>query len=536
MKNTDEVENYSENRWIPASALFVALYFMYASTFLTDYVMNDEWAHLGSHIKNLYLLILRFTIFNNRPLFGIANALVFEFVGFNLFRIQFIRFLNFLSLAGIALLLWYFLARRSRRPWFSFFVILFLFSQRSILGLQGYSLVFFAEATPAIWLNFLAFFLYFFFFERHQISSMWQMLIIFLLFLMAMLFNQTYAFLAMIPLSYLSLTEWSHYKHRIFSFFGMAIAALIFASIIFRLSVWFNPEPKFNTYPLAQQAFAALSSHPLDVLRRALNPITYWNAFELWTYPFPFHNTLPLLIKTRKTGAKIMMLLWGVLIADTIILELKEQPPAKRGETLRKWLVVAIAMGFGMMFVLLDSPTKIIDHRPHMLLPLTGVIILTGAYAVQTLSARYKIFSNFLLNALGALLVLYIAFGAQSDLERGIVATRHAQLEFIRTMLTSRPPETFDKIIIVLPQETQICLSEPCDPWFGQIVQSRWHLQRHGIYHYIFVSEGIMPGSKEIIFIDQPLTDVPPDAVVIDWNRFVAARKNLKNYLRWLQK
>ncbi len=536
METEQKTKYHPYKKWVPGIALGVALYFMYASTFLTDYLMNDEWAHLGSHVVNLYNLALQFIIFNSRPLFGIANAFVFEFVDFNPFKIQLIRFLNFLSLAGMALILWRFLAKRSRHSWFSFFVILFFFSQTSVLGLQGYSLVFFAEATPAIWLNFLAFFLFFFLFDARRIHPVLQAAAIFLLFAIAMLFIQTYAFVSMIPLSYLALTDWPRQKRRIVSFYIIAAAVLLIASGAFQIILRFSGAQGIATYPVAKQAFDALRATPLEVIRRAFSPLTYWNAFELWTYPFPFHGTPPLSLETRKTGATIVTRLWVVLIAAAIIVETKERPHGERREIIFKWLSVAVAMGFGMIFILIDSPTEIIDHRPHMMLPMTGVIIFSGAYSLQVLATKYKVFHHRLLQGAAAFLILYIAFGAQADLERGIVSTRHAQLDFIRTTLASRPPDAFEKVIVVLPPNTQGCVSEPCNPWFGQIVHSHWHLRRTGIYHYAFVSEGIMPGEKELVFSDHPLDAVPENAVVIDWNQFVQSREKLRNFLRWLRK
>jgi hypothetical protein len=189
-------------------------------------------------------------------------------------------------------------------------------------------------------------------------------------------------------------------------------------------------------------------------------------------------------------------------------------------------------MGFGALFMVADAPTRIIDHRPHMALLMTGIVIFSGAYSLQVLAAAHRFWRSRAIQLIGALLVIFVAFGAQADVLRGIVDTRQAQIDFLRTALTARDPAEYEKIIVVLPQSGG-CVTEPCDPWLGQSVHNEWHMQRPQVYRYALATIGVLsPAEKTIEFVKEEPSVVPDDAILIDWNQLVNARQRLKNYLR----
>ena len=531
MHNEAENSDILKSKWLTSVVLVVALYFIYASTFLTDYLMNDEWAHIGSSSNNLLQIALNHFMFNGRPVFGVLQNWVFGTIGYDPFLAQVVRFLGFLSMAGIAVALQQFLERRSQRRWFSFFVVLFLFSQVSIQGLQGYSLLLISNSQPAIWLSLAAFYLYFFAFRERRIPIWLQVGVVFLLLLVSMHSIQTYAFFAMIPLAYLALTDWEHQKKRILSFFIISIVVFISSSVVYKFVVDFSSTHGGTTYPLAEQAFGALKTEPLKVIFNALNPFAYWNAFKLWTYPFPFHYTAPL-GELKRTISSYILVVWAALIVAAIITEVREVAPGKKQQVLFKWLAVLVAMGFGALFLIADSPTSIIDHRPHMALTMTGVAIFAGAYSLQVLASRYRFWRSSIVAGVGIFLVILVAFGAQADVLRGIVYTRKAQIDFIRTALVAKDPAEYEKIIVVLPKDNG-CITEPCDPWFGQAVHSEWHMKRPEVYHYALETMVISADDKEITFETQPPDTIPDDAIIIDWNQYVTARRRLEGYLHW---
>ncbi len=532
---TDQIRfrDITQSKWLPDAVLIVILYLIDSPTFLTDYLMNDEWAHIGTHSSNILMIAINHFLFNGRPIFGVLNNWVFGFVGFDPFKIQIIRFLAFLSMAGIALVLLHFLAKFSQHRWFSIFVVLLLFSQSSIQGLQGYSLLLISNSQPAIWFSLAAFYLFFFAFKKRQVPLWLQGIIVFLTLILAMHSMQTYAFFAMIPLSYLALSNWKHQKRRIWSFLVISLLVFVISSIAYKFAVDFSHTHGGPTYPLAEQAFGALRTEPIKVILTAINPTAYWNAFELWTYPFPFHYTLPSESLKRVIASRVM-LIWSLFIAAAIATELRNRTAGDRKEIVCKWLAVLAAMSFGALFMIADSPTRIVDHRPHMALTMTGVVIFSAAYSFQVLATNYRFWRQPIVNLVIASLALYIAFGAQADMLRGIVYTRQAQIDFIRTEMTTRDPTTYNKIIVVTP-ESGGCITAPCDPWFGQIIQSKWHIQRPQVYRYALATLGIPPDSKTISFVDSASVIYPDDVLLIDWNQFIDARMHLANHLRQLE-
>ena len=78
---------------------------------------------------------------------------------------------------------------------------------------------------------------------------------------------------------------------------------------------------------------------------------------------------------------------------------------------------------------------------------------------------------------------------------------------------------------MILPEE-RVCQSEPCTPLMGyQPHEPEWHLTRPNGYRYALSAIGIDPGSTEFTFISQGEMNPYPDAVVIDWNKYVSARQ-----------
>jgi len=133
-----------------------------------------------------------------------------------------------------------------------------------------------------------------------------------------------------------------------------------------------------------------------------------------------------------------------------------------------------VCLGFGALIIIADDPLKVIDHRPHITMTFVGVCIFMGAYALQVLSSSYRIFRTAFLKGLGILLVVLTAFGAQSGLQRGIVDLRQDELDFIRTELSAKSPKEYKKIVVVLPS-SNLCITEPCNKWFGEISKRLLH-------------------------------------------------------------
>src|SRR5215467_14635906 len=126
--HTSVIHRSERFRLLPAIGLVAFLYLMYSPAFLTDYLMGDEWGVIGSWGSLRQDAIDGFFSWG-RSLFGIYSNLVYRFVEYDPSRVQLVRFLNFIGFAGIAIVLFIFLTRRTQKPLFSALVVLFLFSQ-----------------------------------------------------------------------------------------------------------------------------------------------------------------------------------------------------------------------------------------------------------------------------------------------------------------------------------------------------------------------------------------------------------------------
>ena len=158
--------------------LLAILFLMYSSSFNFDYLMNDELHFVGKKLHPKGEFVNNFITYG-RSLFGIYISLVYNFAEYSPLKIQFIRFLNFLSLGGIAIFLLQFLSKRSKNIYFSFFVILFFFSQPAFQGLVGYSFQVIANSQPSMWLSLSTFYLYFYYSNKFKLVKNYNDLKIF---------------------------------------------------------------------------------------------------------------------------------------------------------------------------------------------------------------------------------------------------------------------------------------------------------------------------------------------------------------------
>ena len=278
-KNTNS--SISLPTWGVSFLLLVALYLMYAPSFTLDYLMNDELHWVGKHIDPLKAFFSNFYSFG-RSLFGIYHSFTYRFTDYDPIKIQFVRFVNFTSLAAIGLVLFHFLRLRSKSIYLSFFTILFLFSQLSFQGLIGYSVQVISNSQPSMWLSLCAFYLHFYFFPKRQFQKWIAYATIFIIFMVAMQSTQTYAYFAMVPLSFLVLTEDKKHNQRILIFLTLALTSFILSTVLYKVGLEISNR---DAYKLGEEGLTALTSSPLKVLFTAINPIKYWEVSNgSWQY------------------------------------------------------------------------------------------------------------------------------------------------------------------------------------------------------------------------------------------------------------
>ena len=504
------VKNKVHDRiWIPAVALATALYLMYSPVFLTDYLMNDEWFYIGSR-PGLRESAIDAFFFWGRGLFGIYQTLVYRFAGYDPLRVQIVRFVNFASLVAIALLLFVFLTKKSENRWFSFFVILVLFSTASIQELMAYSLQLISNTQPAMWFSLLAFYVFFLVDDRRLVKPLrWGAA--FLLFTLALQSTQTFAFFCMVPLTYLTLCDWKSQRRKIPEFVALALLAFLVSTLTYRTGLHYWHSHGMHGYKLGEQAVEAAGQHPLQVLLRAANPLTYWSAFEIWSYPFPLHAVRPAM-KMKIGIALCLLCAWAVIFLWAAFIEVRERADVV------KWLAVLVYLGFGATFIIADSPLVTIEHRPHVVLTFVGIVILSAAYSLQVLAKAYPALGGRMPTVLAIIVVSMIALGAQAGTLRGYVIDRMRLLDFIRAEVTAEDPSRYRNIVVILPESHG---PEPRQFWVGRGFQDRYHMTCQGEYRYALATVGIPPESKTITFVEGKPRDMPADSAIVDWRKYL---------------
>jgi hypothetical protein len=498
--------------------LLVILYLMYAPTFLTDYLMNSEWKRIGEPPVGFGTAMARSYLMYGRGLFGFYEELVYRFAGYNPAHIQFVRFVNFASIAGVALLLLWVFERDKSAGHLPFFTMLFWLSEPTFQGLMGYSLQLISNALPAMWLSLSAFYLHFFVFDDRKVPKAVQASVVFLLLLLAMQSTQTFAFIAVVPLAYVTLTDWRNQERRVWTFLLLCIVVFTFSTAAYKFSLDIQHAHGSYGYRHGEEGTQALVSTPLAVLGHALTPRTYWSAFKIWTFPFPLHNTSALSYTIQLRLAMTIMAAWLAIVAWSLFVEIHSG--ASRRDVFAKWLAVLVCLVFGAVFVIADSPLGVVQHRPHIILTLTGVVAVSGSYALKVLSGRYSLLTSRPIRFGAAAVVLMLALGAQAGVLRNIVYPHMRQLDFIRSEAIRQSPDgSYNDIMVVIPRRND-CLTEPCGRWMGRIVDGRLQLTARGAYDYAMSSIGFSPHNKQITFVERRPDQAPPGTIIIDWNDY----------------
>lgn len=511
--------------WLRAAGLWIILCLMYSPTFLTDYLMKDEWLHVGRRSGTFAAEAAAYFYSYGRGLFGLYQKVVYDFAGYSPVRIQFIRFVNLALLGAAAAVLLLFLESRTKSKFLPFIAVLTFLAQPCFQVLMGYSLQLISNSVPAIWLSLAAFYLYFFVFERRRLPGLLEVGVVVILLLLAMQSTQTYAFFAVIPMAYLALNDWENHRVRILKFLMIGAAVWVLSGVLYKVGLDVLHSQGSAGYVEGEQGMAALSSQPGTVILNALNPLSYWSAFKMWTFPFPFENVRPLGESTQEIMAVVIMILWTGLILASILIEIRQTAGEKRRDIIWKWLAVLFFFGFAAVPILADSPTAIIDHRPHLLLTFSGLVVFTSAYALQVLAARSALLRGTGIKVAVGFVAFMLAAGAQSGVLRGIVDNERRQLDFMRSALRATDPSSFDTVLVVLPNQVPRCMTEPCGPWMGEPIEDSWRLERSSFYHYALATSGADPRKKNVIYTSQRPPELQDRTVVIDWNVFLAGQR-----------
>jgi hypothetical protein len=384
---------------------------------------------------------------------------------------------------------------------------------------MAYSLQMISNTQPAIWLSLLAFYVYFQW-RPERFNRVPRLTAAFVLLMFAMQSTQTFAFFCMVPLSYLTLCDWKNQRRKIVEFLALAAAVFVLSGLAYKAGLHYWHASGQHGYHLGEDDVAAIGAHPFAVLRHALNPFDYWSAFEVWSYPYPFHS-IPPLGNLKYTLARCVLIVWALVVVGALLTEIRVCPRQEKQQTILKWLTALACLAFGAVFMVADSPLVSKEHRPHIAMTFAGVAIFAAAYSLRTLAEKYRWLNARFAQGFAIFIVAMIAFGAQADLTRGYVNKRVEQLDYVRTELSGKDPTASRNIIVVLPQWND-CTAEPCGPWAGQPVHGPYHVNQPGGYRYALATLGIAPDSKTITFVSQRPDVIQDDEIVIDWQRYAS--------------
>ena len=328
-------------RWLLGVVLFAILYLMYSPTFLVDYLMNDEWGSIGKPAESFLARMTETFLILGRGLFGAYHELVFRFVGYDGFRAQAVRFVNFVSMAAIAFMVLRFVDARTRRGYFALGVALLLFSQRPFQFTMACSLQCISNTQPSMWLSLAALVVQL---SGRPEASIRSALVrprsaaVLALLILAMQSTQTYALFALILLAFAALTDWPARRGDIVAFLVLSAVAIGISWVVYLIGLRYLHSVGVEGYRLGESALAA-QGRPLRTVLKAINPFSYWSNFTLWSNPFPFTDIPPLGF-IKQVAASAIGLAWIASAAAALAVEWRAAPAATRSDIAWKWLTV----------------------------------------------------------------------------------------------------------------------------------------------------------------------------------------------------
>ncbi len=506
--------------------LFCALLLIYAPGFTIDYLTNDEVGMIGTSWRDYDFTY--HALAHGRPL-SFYRPFIYSFVDYSPAKIQLMRFAFFLGMAALAIVLMRFLALESKRPWFSLFTILFLFSQLPFQTFSGFSLDLVSYVLPTLSLSLLAFWLHYYVLPRKRLPAWLAVGIVFLLLFAAMQSAQTWAFFAMAPAVFLVLSGDRRRLAQTRSFILIGVAALLLSVPVFLAGLDALADQGRQGYSMGEGIFTVAKKSPLQLVGHTLNPRTYWSAFKLWNHPYPFHDTAASEARRHDLSMGVFAI-WLVLGLGAFATELRDRDQERR-DVVAKWLAAFACMGFGAFVLVAASPVWVREFRAHLTLVLSACVIFIGAHSLLVLQRRFTLFRSSATRGLAIGLVLATAFGAQAGFLRGYVETRADQLDFIRTELAAKRPAQYDRIVVILGPRRNFCVTEPCDGYSGRVTHSWWHARRPERYRYAMSTLGLEPDRKPILVVEGEFTPGPRD-LVVDWTKYVRARRRLARMTR----
>ena len=130
-----------------------------------------------------------------------------------------------------------------------------------------------------MWLSLLAFYVHFYS-DHVRFPKGLRLITAGLLLILAMQSVQALAFFSMVPLCYLALSDWKNQRRKVLEFLLLASAVFLLSALTYKAGLHYWHGLGKQGYSLGEQGLKAVAEHPLKLLLQAVNPFTYWDAFE----------------------------------------------------------------------------------------------------------------------------------------------------------------------------------------------------------------------------------------------------------------
>lgn len=508
-----------------AAYLIVAVIFLtYAPVFLSDYLAFDELWYLGKSVSPIANAIDYFWAYG-RSVYGFVEALAYRWIRYDPDRVQFVRFANLALYTIYAVLLHRLLLRTTGRPTIALLTVLTLFAVPSVQALAGYSVQLSLNAHPAIFLS-LASALVHFSLPENGARAWAGWILVFALCMLSFQATQSYAFISIVPVICLILSDWDRYRVKAWTYTLILIAALGFSALLLMVSVSLQERLGHAVYRLGESISQAVIAHPAEVTMRAVNPLTYWTAFKVHFFAYPLDHVPDQGPHGRAALALVMMGLWLGLMSAAAAIDFKVMASPKRFA--QKWITWLVLIGMTGIWIVIDRPLAswTTEQRPHISLNLAVAAVVSGGFAAAKVASVASPVILAWSRRLIALCVIFLLLSAQASVYGRFARDKSDELTFVKTELAAKLTASTNLIYVAIP-ETSICLSEPCGPWFaGPAHNSPFHWQRRGLYRYALVSLGYKPGAFTIEFVEDLPRELDAESVSIDWTPFAIAKSS----------
>jgi hypothetical protein len=509
--------------------VFAVALLTFSHAFTADYVMKDEMMLVGwaPAWPGKSPLDEAFNLWNlsGRWVGGLLSNLPAAFAADDPARLRLVRFTLVVILALVAVVTRRLLERSLRGPAVTTLLVLAIFAQAPFWSHAGYSVATFGSVSGLL-LALAAFALAVPAEPGAGETSGPRIACAFACLAVVMQIHQGMALFGLVPLVGVVLVGDSRRSRPSWSLLAAMVVALVASAALYRWNLSILHSRRATGYDRGEQAMA-LATSPFAALKIALDPRHYWPAFRLWSFPYPFERVRELGPRTLVWAWRIMAA-WVALVGVAAVLDARRSTSSVR-QTAEKWAQVLACLGLAVFPILADSPVRI-PHplvRPHTSIVATGVVMVMGAWALRTISARWRRPARNLLALAVVALVATWCVGARSSLRRGLVAPGAAQLAFVRSAVAGEGPVR--RILVVRPSRNG-CVYEPCDGWSGLVAPGDGHVRSKGLPRWALALErGRIEPPPEVRILDRPPALPRPEGeVVVDWNEFVRAQARRK--------